>query len=167
MKHFYKNLVISFLITLFTIIFMSVLSISIPNGVFNTPVKSELNLSWVSLFFHNLVICFLLELGLFTLAVPTFILSFINSSLIAVVSVAGIKQYGIFALLSSLLPHGITELLAVLISTAIGLNGLVFYRISPCQKRKLILDSIKITIAIVIPLLLFSAIMETYVSCHL
>ncbi len=87
--------------------------------------------------------------------------SFINGYLLGFVSLMTINSKGVYNLLS-LLPHGIFELPAVFISFGLGLKfGSFFLRKNPLASLKyFFINSIRVFIFIVTPLLIIAAIIE-------
>ncbi len=124
------------------------------------------------IFFNNTITVFLgMALGIFFM-LPTLFFLFINGLVLGLVSSFFYSQYGLFILLSLLLPHGIFELPAVFIGSGLGL-WLGFSAWSRMRQGKLrefltgeeLKNSVKICVdvffMVIIPLLAVAAIIET------
>lgn len=121
-------------------------------GLFGTILKIFLNNSFVSL----LSIISGVILGIF----PVLIL-ISNSYMIGFVSEMAIKEAGFF-ILWKLIPHGIFEIPAILISTGLGIKlGFSIFDKRPLKKfEENLLQSLKTFILIIIPLLIVASIIE-------
>ncbi len=120
------------------------------------------------IFINNTIKAFAaMILGIFFGIVPTlFVLS--NAFLIGVVVSVMSKKMGFLKVVLALTPHGILEIPAILISCAYGLNlGIAFYkkiRGADVNLNRLLFQSIKSFVKIVIPMLLVAAFIETYIT---
>ena len=103
-----------------------------------------------------------------TLVIPSIIL-FVNGLFITLVaSYAATNGLEPYKILLGLLPHGIFELTALFLSSAAGMRIAVEFLSNPGKRRLsayfAMRDGVKIFVRIVIPLLVLSAFLETYVS---
>jgi len=122
---------------------------------------------------NNLKVSFLtVVLGVF-LIIPVIIL-FINGLIIGVIAdqVQAIAGVSLGALLLSLLPHGILEIPAILLSGILGtMLGVKLYfskQFAPEHTRKAFIKEIFVVyMAVVVPLLLVAAVIEATVSTFL
>lgn len=101
--------------------------------------------------------------GLFFGIVPVTI-AVVNGYILGFVANKTINSDGIF-ILWKLFPHGIFELPAILISIGLGLKLGIFIFISKSKNKKkefldLLLDSLRVFVFILIPLLILAAIIE-------
>ncbi len=114
------------------------------------------------IFFNNLKVSILsIVLGILFGVIPI-AFSITNGYLLGFVASITVQEEGIFVLLR-LLPHGIFELPAVFISLALGLRlGLYFFME---QKEKLsnnLLNTLRVFVFVILPLLVIAAIIEGY-----
>ena len=124
------------------------------------------NLSWAGLvgfiFFNNLQSSFFgmifgLAFGIFSVITVV-----VNGYLLGFVSVRMVETQG-FAVLWRLLPHGIFELPAVLVSMGLGLKmGTFIFRKNKTKSLKeFFLKSLKAFFFVIIPLLVIAALIES------
>jgi len=107
-------------------------------------------------------------LGLIFAVIPTFFL-IVNGAALGVVMSLSTQARGLRESLLSVLPHGIPELTAVFLGTAIGimLGISVLRRITGKQQAKIATElgqAVKFFYSVIIPLLLFAAGVEAYVT---
>jgi stage II sporulation protein M len=120
------------------------------------------------IFFNNVQVSFLVFVfGIFFGILPFFSAIF-NGLVLGIVGFMSVEIGG-FLTLWKILPHGIFELPAVFISLGMGLKLGLWWIIEPVPKVKkknyfwkIILNSIKVFILVVVPLLLIGAIIEGY-----
>jgi stage II sporulation protein M len=113
------------------------------------------------IFLNNLQASFLgLILGFFFGIFPVFFAIF-NGYILGIVASLTVNQEGVSSLLN-LFPHGIFELPAVFISLGIGLKlgAFIFQKNKKEFFKKNILNSIKVFLFVVLPLLFIAAIIE-------
>lgn len=124
---------------------------------------------FISLFLHNLLIAFILFLsGFFFGLVPLFII-FLNGYVIGLVLEYAAFHHGIAVTLAGIIPHGIFEIPAILMASALGL----FFGVNVFQKffekrsirlrSKLALGG-ELFILYVIPLLFIAALIESFIT---
>jgi len=113
------------------------------------------------IFFNNLKASFLgLSLGIILGFIPIS-LAVVNGYVLGFVSNYAVREAG-FSSLFRLLPHGIFELPAIIISIGLGIKlGMFFFSKNPYKEliRRVIL-SLKVFIFIIIPLLIIAAFIE-------
>jgi len=115
----------------------------------------------VFIFFNNLWISFVgLILGFLAGVVPFFIAAS-NGYVLGFVSRAVVQEEG-FLELWKLLPHGIFELSAVIISLGLGVKlGMFIFTKNPGKEfKKRFFEGIRVFFLVIIPLLFFAAIIE-------
>ncbi len=110
-------------------------------------------------------------LGLIFAVIPTFFL-IVNGAALGVVMSLSTQARGLRESLLSVLPHGIPELSAVFLGTAIGimLGVSVLRRITGKQQAKIgteLGQAFKFFYSVIVPLLLFAAGVEAYVTTAL
>ena len=113
------------------------------------------------IFFNNLQTSFVgMSLGVLFGLFPLFSLMF-NGYILGFVAAMSMKSQGALVLLK-LLPHGIFELPAVLISLGIGLKlgSFMFYKDKVKTLTRFLISSLKVFFYISIPLLLIAGIIE-------
>lgn len=113
------------------------------------------------IFFNNLKSAFLgMIFGIFIGIFPV-IVTLANGYLLGYISSLAVKEGGAISLLS-LLPHGIFELPAIFISLGLGLKlGTVFFQKKLDKSfKEFFINSIRIFVFIVLPLLIIAAIIE-------
>lgn len=120
------------------------------------------------IFFNNALKSFVaMVLGLFFGIVPILFILF-NGFVVGVVAGYFSSEAGIFSILLLLIPHGILEIPAVLLSCAYGVElGIGFYRTLKGKKldlREEMYDKIKKFGRNVVPILAIAAVVETYVT---
>lgn len=128
------------------------------------------------LFWHNIRTALLLLLfGLFSFSIAGIVIFLLNTSVVgavmAVVHVSGLPAWGIF--ITGILPHGIFELPALLLSTAIVLR-IAALLVTPNTGKSMsevllqgIAEWVKIHLGVVVPLFLIASFVEAYVTPQL
>lgn len=122
----------------------------------------------VSLFLHNALICLLMAVLGLALGVITLIIAFDNGLILGLVSGAAVGKAGLLFTIAAILPHGILELPAMILSAAIGLHLgytvlLALFR-RPVDIIKEIKDAGLIFVTWLLPLLLAAAFVESFVT---
>jgi stage II sporulation protein M len=115
------------------------------------------------IFLNNTKSAFLgMVFGIFFGIFPV-IVTLVNGYFLGYVSYLSVKAGGIISLIS-LLPHGIFELPAIFISLGMGLKlGGVAFSKNPKKSFKLFfINSIKVFVFLIIPLLIIAAIIESF-----
>ena len=128
---------------------------------------SDLNIA-KNIFIRNLGASLILLVTGPTLVIPSLIL-FVNGFFITLVAsyamANGLEPYSITL---GLLPHGLFELTALFMSSAGGMRIALEFFSNPGKRRLsayfAMRDGVKIYVRIVVPLLVLSAFLETYVS---
>lgn len=113
------------------------------------------------LFSNNVITnLFIFVLGIFFGIFPV-LNDLVNGFVLGFVSKISVLQNGIFSLWK-IFPHGIFEIPALMISLGIGLDlGVSFFRIKDKNNfKKMLLDSFRVFILIIVPLLIIAAIIE-------
>ena len=118
-------------------------------------------LTWFILFNNIKVSIMGLLIGILLGVLPV-ALAMVNGYLIGFVSSISVAEEGIFSLWK-ILPHGIFELPAVFISLGLGLKlGLyIFFGNKKISFKKELINSLRVFVFIVIPLLILAAFIET------
>ena len=118
--------------------------------------------NWWFYFSSNIIICTFMFLGVFTLSITTIPLAVYNGIIIGnSLGVAVTHSLKLSKILLALLPHGIFEIPAIIISISVGLQGVNFYKIS--SKKEYLRYLGKMYGAVFI-LLFLASFMESYVS---
>ncbi|MEM4577015.1 MAG: stage II sporulation protein M [Candidatus Nezhaarchaeales archaeon] len=116
-------------------------------------------------FFKTLILGLILGI---LIAIPPMIFAFLNGLIIGLVSSMVAERSGALFVLLGILPHGILEIPALLISCALGVKvGLTVYdniRNGGFGVGIVIRKFVKTYLKVVVPLLLVAAIVETYVT---
>jgi len=115
------------------------------------------------IFLNNTKSAFLgMVFGIFFGIFPV-IVTLVNGYFLGYVSYLSVKAGGIISLIS-LLPHGIFELPAIFISLGMGLKlgGVVFNKNPKKSFKLLFINSIKVFVFLIIPLLIIAAIIESF-----
>lgn len=123
-------------------------------------------LAW-QIFFNNLKVCLILFIGGITFGAATVYILSQNGYIIGSISEVMLRHYDVSVFAATLVPHGIFEISAILMSAALGLQ----------MACALLLDGVGLSNAgnmcawygkrfflIVIPLLIIAALVETFVS---
>jgi len=113
------------------------------------------------LFSNNVVTnLFIFVLGIFFGIFPLLNV-LVNGFILGFASKINVLQNGVFSLWK-LFPHGIFEIPALMISLGIGLNlGICFFRIKDKEEfKKMLTNSFRVFILIIVPLLIIAAIIE-------
>jgi uncharacterized membrane protein SpoIIM required for sporulation/ABC-type transport system involved in multi-copper enzyme maturation permease subunit len=149
---------------------MGELSSIIPSGV-DSPLETGLSFSYI--FSHNLrAVVVIAVLGMVSFGTLGALMYFINSAVIGIVlalmGVVGLSPWSVA--LFGILPHGIFEITALILSSAAVLHGAILL-VTPSPQRSLgevVIDTIadwaKIFFGLVLPLLLVAAAVETWVT---
>jgi len=97
----------------------------------------------------------------FFLGIFPILATFANGYIVGYVSSSVISSSGIISLLS-ILPHGIFELPAIFISFGMGIKfgTFIFYKNKRKYLSKFLIDSLRVFVFVVLPLLIIAAIIE-------
>ncbi|MEB3749166.1 stage II sporulation protein M [Geobacillus icigianus] len=118
--------------------------------------------NWWFYFSTNIIICTFMFLGVFTLSITTIPLAVYNGIVIGnSLGVAVTHSLKLSKILLAILPHGIFEIPAIIISISVGLQGINFYKIS-CKKEYL--RYLGKMYGVVFILLFLASLVESYVS---
>jgi stage II sporulation protein M len=125
----------------------------------------------ISLFLHNALICALMAVLGLALGVITLLIVFDNGLMIGLIGTLAAGRSGLPVTLAALLPHGIIEIPAMAISAAIGLY-LGYCFLLRLFGRRLdvageIVESARVFVAWILPMLLVAAFVESYVTTAL
>lgn len=117
---------------------------------------------------NNLIKTFIYMILGVLFAIPPTLFALVNGIILGVVSFFVAEEKGVLFLLAGLLPHGVFEIPALLLSCALGIE------IGICMIKKVrgrevniggvVKSSIKVYFMIVAPLLLLAALIEVYVT---
>jgi stage II sporulation protein M len=125
----------------------------------------------VSLFLHNALICALMAVLGLALGIITLLLVFDNGLMIGLIGTVAAGRSGLPVTLAALLPHGIVEIPAMALSAAIGLYLGYCILLSLFGRRMNvtheILDSARMFVAWILPMLLVAAFLESFVTTAL
>lgn len=113
------------------------------------------------IFLNNLRVSFSGLIYGFILGLPTVILSVFNGYAVGYVSSTAVSTAGAGSLLN-LLPHGIFELPAIFISFGMGIKfgSFIFYKEKMKNFSKFFVNSLRVFVFVVLPLLIIAAIIE-------
>ncbi|MED2697041.1 stage II sporulation protein M [Bacillus thuringiensis] len=121
------------------------------------------------LFFNNFIVSIIIMSGFFTLGFSTILYLSINGMIIGYSIVQQFeKGKSAFEILSLLIPHGIAEVPALILSGVIGFKSIdIILKLTISKNKNIIRESFKdmsILFSIIIILLIIGAIIETYVT---
>ncbi|WP_373694248.1 stage II sporulation protein M [Staphylococcus rostri] len=156
-------LCISFLVFSTSLIFGVLLSQSSSKTV-------DYDLNFLNIFMRNLLVCILLIMVFFSLGIISLTLLSINSSIFGAIFKQYYNDTSFFQFSLSILPHGIFEIPALLISAAIGISSWLYifqYIFNQSISIKNDYPFFCKTIGLVVILLLIGALMETFVTLPL
>jgi stage II sporulation protein M len=144
-------------------VFLEAIQQFIEDIIMKTEGLSSLQLFWF-IFQNNVLTSFVgLFLGLFLGLIPLLV-SFVNGYVLGFVSIVSIQNLGVLSLWK-LIPHGIFELPALIISLALGLRLGSFILAESGKKMKTLKynlkNSFRVFIFIIVPLLLIAGLIET------
>jgi stage II sporulation protein M len=113
------------------------------------------------IFFNNIQIGFMGLIYGFVLGIFPIISIFVNGYVVGYVSSSAISSAGVVSLLN-LLPHGIFELPAIFISFGMGIKfgSFIFYKEKMKNFSKFFVNSLRVFVFVVLPLLIIAAIIE-------
>ena len=116
---------------------------------------------WAFIFFNNTSIALISLFSVFLLGVIPIFLLISNGLVIGLISSIVAKDVGLFSLWR-LLPHGIFEIPAIILSFALGIKfaGFILKKNFKKEFKILLKDSIRAFIFIIVPLLVLAAIIE-------
>jgi stage II sporulation protein M len=133
-------------------------------GAFNVP----LPMLTLLIFINNFVKSFAAMLLGVAIGIPSILFIFTNGLVLGVLGYAIIKDYGLWFFLAGILPHGILEIPAVVLSVALGIRlGMAVVRrirhveVSMAETLQKCIESY---FRIVLPLLAIAAVVESYVT---
>jgi stage II sporulation protein M len=122
----------------------------------------------ISLFLHNALICALMALLGIALGIITLLLVFDNGLMIGLIGTLAVDRSGLPLTMAAILPHGIIEIPAMMLSSAIGLYLGYCVLLSLFGRRmnvaREILDSARMFVVWILPMLLAAAFVESYVT---
>jgi stage II sporulation protein M len=125
----------------------------------------------ISLFLHNALICALMALLGIALGVITLLLVFDNGLMIGLIGTIAVDRSGLPVTLAALLPHGIIEIPAMMLSSAIGLYLGYCVLLTLFGRRmdiaREITESARMFVVWILPMLLVAAFVESYVTTAL
>jgi stage II sporulation protein M len=125
----------------------------------------------ISLFLHNALICALMALLGIALGIITLLLVFDNGLMIGLIGTLAVSRSGLPVTLAAIVPHGIIEIPAMALSATIGLYLGYCVLLSlfgrPVSVRGEILDSARMFVVWILPMLLVAAFVESYVTMEL
>ncbi|WP_186433765.1 stage II sporulation protein M [Staphylococcus chromogenes] len=158
---------------IFVCISFLVFSISLIFGVLLSQPSSktvDYDLNFLDIFMKNLLVCVILIIGFFSLGIISLILLSINSGIFGAIFRQYYDDTSFNQFILSILPHGIFEVPALLISAAIGMSSwLYIFQYIFNQRISIKKDSrffCKV-ISFVVILLLIGALIETFVTIPL
>jgi stage II sporulation protein M len=133
------------------------------------PAKDYSSLQLLSfIFFKNLLVALIAVLSGIIFGFVPILIVFVNGLILGVVSYIFIVQFNIAVLLAGLLPHGIIEIPAIILSTASGLMiWRSFYRYVLYDENKLkddFISAIKFFLLAITPMLIIAALIEAFVT---
>lgn len=125
----------------------------------------------ISLFLHNALICAMMAVLGLALGVITLLIVFDNGLMIGLIGTLAAGRSGLPVTLAALLPHGVIEIPAMALSAAIGLY-LGYCILLRLFGRRLdvageIVESARVFVAWILPMLLLAAFVESYVTTAL
>jgi stage II sporulation protein M len=102
------------------------------------------------------------------IAIPPILFAFLNGIIIGLVSYLTIEEKGLLFLMAGMLPHGIFEIPALLLSCALGME----IGVTVCEKalgrdvsvKNAVIACLKTYLKVVVPLLVVAALAEVYVT---
>jgi stage II sporulation protein M len=119
------------------------------------------------IFINNVTVGLISILGGIILAIPPLFFSILNGFIVGFVAFTFIQEQGIWFVIVGLLPHGIIEIPAILLSMAMGM-GLGYKIINRIRGEEGLVEEIKLILGLflrrVIPLLMLSAIIEVTIT---
>lgn len=124
---------------------------------------------FVRIFLNNLQACALLFLGGASLGIFTMVIISVNGLLIGGVVAFGIQERGLKYILAALLPHGLLELPAFILSGALGvaLARAVWLELGESGDASFAMRWLfRVFISRVIPLLAIAAFIESFITPH-
>jgi stage II sporulation protein M len=115
----------------------------------------------VFIFFNNIKIAFMGVLYGFALGIVPVVSILANGYIVGYVSSSAVSSSGIVSLLN-LLPHGVFELPAIFISFGVGLKfgTFLFYKDRMKKFSEFFVNSLRVFVFVVLPLLIIAAIIE-------
>lgn len=177
---YFQFTTVIFLIALAVGVFVAIISPGFAEAVFQVVRSGFSELSSLSsnielfffIFFHNLKIAGILFLSGFLFGALPIIIIFTNGFVIGLLMTKFTIEEGILLILSGTLPHGIFEIPAILLAGSLGLYfGVSLFKRLFTQKqvaiKKIFFFSMQKFIIIVVPFLLLSALIESFVTRHL
>src|SRR3989344_5907031 len=123
---------------------------------------------WAFIFFNNTSIALISLFSGFLLGVIPIFLLISNGLVIGLISSIVTKEVGLFSLWR-LLPHGIFEIPAIILSFALGIKfaGFILKKNFKKEFKILLKDSIRAFIFIIVPLLVLAAIIEAFLIVYI
>jgi stage II sporulation protein M len=125
----------------------------------------------ISLFLHNALICALMAILGLALGIITLLVVFDNGLMIGLIGTLAAGKSGPLVTIAALLPHGIIEIPAMALSASIGLY-LGYCILMTLFGRRMnvageIVESARMFVAWILPMLLVAAFVESYVTTAL
>jgi stage II sporulation protein M len=129
---------------------------------------SKSNTGWSTYFLHNLYVNVLLVLGGILLGIPTLIILLVNSFITGFQFSQSFITGQIADLLFGIMPHGIFEIPASILSAALGFQISSFIYVRIFHRNNASWDFIKFTkqCILIIILTCIAAMMEAFVHLH-
>ena len=131
---------------------------------FNLP----LPLLTILIFVNNFVKSFAAMLLGVVLGIPPLLFIFTNGLVLGIIGYAIIRDYGVWFFLAGILPHGVLEIPAVILSVALGVKlGLAVlgkFRHREVSVKETLLSCIRSYLFVVLPLLAIAAFIESHIT---
>lgn len=143
-----------------------VLSASFQEVITELDVKTPALLSW-QIFFNNMKVCLILFVGGITFGVATLFVLASNGYVIGGITEVMLRGYDVSLFAASIVPHGIFEISALLMSSALGLqmaHALFSDALGRGNAGEVCLWYGTRFLCVVVPLLVVAALVETFVS---
>ncbi|MGW7929932.1 stage II sporulation protein M [Staphylococcus xylosus] len=131
---------------------------------------TDYDLNFWTIFMRNLLVCAILIVGFFSLGIISLILLSINSGIFGAVFTQYYDETSFVNFIFSVLPHGIFEVPALIISTAIGISSWLYvfqYVLNHKIRIKNDYYFYLKSIGLVIILLIIGAFIETFITLPL
>lgn len=119
------------------------------------------------IFLNNLKVCLILFIGGITFGAATIFILSQNGYIIGSISEVMLRHYDVSVFAATLVPHGIFEISAILMSAALGLQmscALLLDGIGLSNAGNMCVWYGKRFVLVVVPLLIIAALVETFIS---
>ena len=131
---------------------------------FNLP----LPLLTILIFANNFAKSFVAMLLGIILGIPPLLFIFANGLILGIIGYAIVRDYGIWFFLAGILPHGVLEIPAVILSVALGVKlGLAVlgkFKHREVSVKETLLSCIRSYLFVVLPLLAIAAFVESHIT---